>query len=86
MKSEDRYKRMTHAEGCHDWGRGHYECAIEQIKKLESDLEGVRLINKLQAEALAEERTINRGLLGLCPKERMDALRSQSDAAEKPCS
>ena len=32
-------------------------CLIEQ---LESDLEGVRLINKLQAEALAEERALNR--------------------------
>jgi hypothetical protein len=36
-----------------------------EIAKLEDDLAGVRLINKLQAEALAEERDTNRKLVAL---------------------
>lgn len=46
----------------------------------ESDLEGVRLINKLQAEALAEERDMNRQLTAA-----LAAARATSDAGVKCC-
>lgn len=28
-------RATTHAEGCWLWGRGHYECALAEIKRLE---------------------------------------------------
>ena len=28
------YPQITHAEGCWEWGRGHYDCAMEEIKRL----------------------------------------------------
>lgn len=26
----------THADGCYEWGPGHYECALKRITQLES--------------------------------------------------
>lgn len=52
-----------------------------RIDQLESDLEGARLINKLQAEALAEERHIHRQWLAAnSPGGWIDDLRKASQA------
>lgn len=31
----------THAEGCHAWGRNHYDCALARIAELEKALHGI---------------------------------------------
>lgn len=50
-----------------------------RIQELESDLEGVRLINKLQAEAIAEERANNRAwLTANAPGGWIDNLRKEA--------
>lgn len=32
----------THADGCHTWGRGHYECALTRIASLEAENTALR--------------------------------------------
>jgi hypothetical protein len=39
-----------------------YACVCADRARLQTDIEGVRAINRLQAEALAEERDMNRQL------------------------
>lgn len=66
---------------------GNYHDALKRIVQLESDLEGVRLINKLQAEALAEERANNRAWLKANgPGGWIDDLRktTANDGGAKP--
>lgn len=33
---------ITHAEGCHAWGKQHYECALREIEQLRELLSDAR--------------------------------------------
>ena len=60
------YPQITHAEGCWEWGRGHYDCAMEEIKHLRECAENAEArragledyINSLRERAEKAERDL----------------------------
>lgn len=39
MTDHDKSHASTHADDCWSWGRGHYECAVGKIERLQAEVE-----------------------------------------------
>lgn len=64
----------THAEGCHAWGRPHYECALAEIERLRVRIEAQRDVMQAEIDALMYEH---------CPEDMTPEQRAEWEASQR---
>ncbi len=55
--------QTTHTPGCRSWGPKHYECAVEQVKRL------TERVAELEREIAAKQAHIDALMIEYCPDE-----------------